>query len=84
MIMLLIQHGVSWLFMHLPSDIKKKTNLSVITSNIIVIAILLIFVIDLVVAKRDNSYMVSERKKKQKKVLPILTKMDSEEHHTQT
>jgi len=82
--MLLIQHRVSWLFMYLPLDIKKKTNLSVITSTIIVIATLLIFVIDLVVAKRGNFYIVSEKKENQKKVSLILTKIDSEKHHTQT
>ena len=70
--------------MYLPLDIKKKTNLSVITSTIIVIATLLIFVIDLVVAKRGNFYIVSEKKENQKKVSLILTKIDSEKHHTQT
>ena len=70
--------------MYLSLDIKKKTNLSVITSTIIVIATLLIFVIDLVVAKRGNFYIVSEKKENQKKVSLILTKIDSEKHHTQT
>ena len=70
--------------MYLPLDMKKKTNLSVITSTIIVIATLLIFVIDLVVAKRGNFYIVSEKKENQKKVSLILTKIDSEKHHTQT
>ena len=54
--------------MHLFLNTKTKTNLSVI---------------GLVVTKRSNSYLVSERKKEQNKVLPTLAKMDSEKYYSQ-
>jgi len=47
------------------------------------VAIPSISVISLVVTKRSNSYLVSERKKEQNKVLPTLAKMDSEKYYSQ-
>jgi len=69
--------------MYLPSDAKTKTNLSVITLTTTVMATPLMSIIGLVVAKRGNSHLVLERKWKQKKALPILTKMDLEKYYSQ-
>ena len=69
--------------MHLSLNTKTKTNLSVITLTATIMAIPSISVIGLVVTKRSNSYLVSERKKEQNKVLPILAKIDPEKYYSQ-
>ena len=83
MIVLLIQYGVSLLFIHLPPDTKIKTNLSVIILITTIMAILLMSVIGLVVAKRGNFHLALEREKRQKKVPPTLAKMNSEKYYLQ-
>jgi len=47
--------------MHLSLNAKIKTNLSVITLTVIIVAIPLIFVIGPAVAKRNNFLLVLER-----------------------
>jgi len=69
--------------MHLFLDTKIKTNLSVITLTVTIVATPLIFVIGPAVVKRDNFLLVLERERKQKEVPPILDKMYSEKHYLQ-
>jgi len=69
--------------MHLSLNTKTKTNLSVIILTATIVATPSISVIVLVVTKRSNFYLVSERKKEQNKVLPTLAKMDSEKYYSQ-